>query len=159
MPWPIPRRHENPPTICGRNRSTRKCYWSRHSICAAELPLFVEHIYMVRLQAYAAVPPLDNAGHDCYCFEIVPTRPHDATDLRYLFLNASAIHLSSLSGPEIVKSSPCTKVPTFLALCAEIHVFGGNIILEATRDVLSFASVYPDSFPAESTCQFLVGTV
>ena len=29
---------------------------------------------------------------------------------------------------------------------------GGNIILVATRDVLSFALVYPDSFPAESTC-------
>ena len=35
---------------------------------------------------------------------------------------------------------------------AEIHVFGKNIILLATRDVLSFALVYPDSFPAESTC-------
>ena len=35
---------------------------------------------------------------------------------------------------------------------AEIHVFGGNIILVATRDVLSFALVYADSFPAESTC-------
>ena len=29
---------------------------------------------------------------------------------------------------------------------------GGNIMLVATGDVLSFASVYPDSFPAESTC-------
>ena len=29
---------------------------------------------------------------------------------------------------------------------------GGNIILVATRDVLSFASVYPDSFSAESKC-------
>ena len=28
----------------------------------------------------------------------------------------------------------------------EIHVFGGNIILVATRDVVSFALVYPDSF-------------
>ena len=36
---------------------------------------------------------------------------------------------------------------------AEVHVFGENIVLVATRDVLSFASVYhPDSFPAESTC-------
>ena len=32
-------------------------------------------------------------------------------------------------------------------------MFGGNIVLVTTRDVLSFASVYPpDSFPAESTC-------
>ena len=29
---------------------------------------------------------------------------------------------------------------------AEIHVFGENRILVATRDVLSFALVYPDSF-------------
>ena len=31
-------------------------------------------------------------------------------------------------------------------------MFGGNIILVATRDVLSSAIVYLDSFPAESTC-------
>ena len=31
-------------------------------------------------------------------------------------------------------------------------MYGGNIILVAIRDVLSFALVYPDSFPAESTC-------
>ena len=29
---------------------------------------------------------------------------------------------------------------------AEIHVYCGNIILVVTRDVLSFASVHPDSF-------------
>ena len=29
---------------------------------------------------------------------------------------------------------------------AEIHAYGGNIILVTTCDVLSFASVYPDSF-------------
>ena len=29
---------------------------------------------------------------------------------------------------------------------------GGNIILVATGDVLSFALVHPHSFPAESTC-------
>ena len=37
-------------------------------------------------------------------------------------------------------------------------MFGGNIILVANCDVLSFASVYPDSFAAESTDEFLVGT-
>ena len=31
-------------------------------------------------------------------------------------------------------------------------MFGGNLILVATRDVLSFALVCSDSFPAESTC-------
>ena len=35
---------------------------------------------------------------------------------------------------------------------AEIHVLGGNILLVAIRDVLSFASVYSDPFPADSTC-------
>ena len=33
-----------------------------------------------------------------------------------------------------------------LVRLAEIHVYGGNIILVATGDVLSLALVYPDSF-------------
>ena len=48
----------------------------------------------------------------------------------------------------------CRKRTLFLNFCAEIHVFsvfGGNIILVTTRDVLSFALVFSDSFPAEST--------
>ena len=36
-------------------------------------------------------------------------------------------------------------VPEISCQGAEIHVYGGNIILVTTGDVLSFASVYPDS--------------
>ena len=34
----------------------------------------------------------------------------------------------------------------FVSILAEIHVYGGNIILVTTGDVLSFALVHPDSF-------------
>ena len=38
------------------------------------------------------------------------------------------------------------RTSTNLHIIAEIHVYGGNIILVTTRDFLSFALVYPDSF-------------
>ena len=49
-------------------------------------------------------------------------------------------------------SIPFAQVERQNSHSAESRVFGGNTILATTRDVLSFALVYPDSFPTEPTC-------
>ena len=53
--------------------------------------------------------------------------------------------VDDLNSVDDLKSSRSIQGKTHFA---EIHVLGGNIILVATRDVLSFASVCPESFPS-----------
>ena len=79
-----------------------------------------------------------------------------------LCVNTIPVVLLSVCVP--LSSSVCVGFPktsrgNFLNPCGDSRVWW-DIILVPTRDVLSFAFVYPESLPAKSTCvSFWVGTV